>query len=461
MGVFVFGAIAVIVWLTPAKPRVGPWKLSDGSELSLAGVTHGRTNTMRYGNKFADYLYPILTPALRRKFNCQVATAPNFASNSVVLWFWAKGIGKWPYMPPRGGFPVPSYRPQSGYAIVTVDENGMESAAPLTGQFAWGSGSNLLESQVLLDYPRRSREIKVRIYEKSMQNGLGTNLGEFTIPNPFPTNYPVWEAKTAPVSIEANGLNISVTKFETGIPAGKEFMAGQQAKFLTHAEMIVSNSQGPLEWHVRTAQARSATGENRYTGARTRTYSRYDLDPPLKNASRTVLDFSGTCWLQESAWKLILELERVTNFPPEEVWTIKNVKIPEWNAVNELDLKTNIGGTTIEFLGLSSANSSWGGMRNIPSSPPDHEILVRNPLRSSDAHLSIASVQDDQGRKVDFRIHTSDVYMGGSYSNNPGLTQCFELTIPDGAKSVDVNLAFPKSRFVELLARPTKFGDSQ
>ena len=35
-------AALAALWLPPAKPRAGPWRLADGSELPLAGVTYGQ-----------------------------------------------------------------------------------------------------------------------------------------------------------------------------------------------------------------------------------------------------------------------------------------------------------------------------------------------------------------------------------------------------------------------------------
>src|ERR1700722_4309243 len=217
VGILALAGVFATILLTPAKPKAATWKLSDGSELSLAGVTQGKNQTMRYGNRFADYLYPVLTPALRKKFKCQVATLPNITTNSVTVWFWNKGSYLTP-SPRRTGSPFVNFRTQGNYTIIAVDENGMESASPMTGSWAWWSGSNLLEAATLPEFPRRSREIKLRIYNKGSPNGLGERVGEFTIPNPLSTNYPVWAGGLPPVTVETNGLSVSLTKFEAGIP---------------------------------------------------------------------------------------------------------------------------------------------------------------------------------------------------------------------------------------------------
>ena len=66
-GLLVVAAVFAAILLMPAKPKAGPWKLSDGSEISLVGVTHGTNHAMRYGKRFVDYLYPLLTPFITAK----------------------------------------------------------------------------------------------------------------------------------------------------------------------------------------------------------------------------------------------------------------------------------------------------------------------------------------------------------------------------------------------------------
>ena len=469
VGMLALVAVFAAILLMPAKPKSAVWKLPNGtSELSLAGVTHGtKIKRCSYGNRLADYLYPVLTPALRKKFNCQVAAVPNVATNSVTLWFWNKGSRLTP-SPRRTGSPFLNFRTQGSYAVVAVDENGMESASPPTGSWAWWSTSNLLEAAMLPEFPRRSREIKLRIYNKaSPGSGFGELIGEFMIPNPVSTNYPVWAGAIAPVTVETNGLSVSLTKFEAGVPAGGNYMVSGHANSLTRAQVTVFTSQGPLEWHVLSAQAKSATGEHRYAYSVIRPPGLLDMDwaplPPTRDTSWAVLNFPGTCWLQEPAWKIAIELERMTNFPPEEVWTITGVNIPKLGQINELDLKTNINGGNIEFVGLSADNANWGSGQFLISHSPDYEIKVRSPMRASDKHLQIVGIRDDQGSAVAFTPFQTEVAFTGSYSNNPAVEQSFSLNIPLGAKTIDVKLAYPKSQFVELDAarKPTKAGEHQ
>src|ERR1700734_2922263 len=94
--------VAMFAWIMPRNHRPGPWRLADGSELSLAGVTYGKNHAMRFGNRIVDYLYPILTPALRTKLGCKVSTLSTPDTNAIVVWLWEKGS------PPASAGAIPS-----------------------------------------------------------------------------------------------------------------------------------------------------------------------------------------------------------------------------------------------------------------------------------------------------------------------------------------------------------------
>lgn len=460
------GGVFAVILLTPSKPQQGTWKLADGSQLSLAGVTHGKTQTMRYGHRFADYLYPILTPALRKKFNCQVASLPGAVSNSLTLWFWNKG-GPTTLATGPGARMTPLYvGGRAGYSIVAVDENGMESSDFFGRASGWSVGSNLLQCWALPDFPRRSREIKVRIYNRSSQNEREEMAAEFTIPNPLATNYPAWQAGPLPVTVETNGLSVSLTKFEVGVRNSWATGPSWHGKTSTRAEIKLSDPLLPLEWEVHSAKAESATGESHwFTLTRSAPGGPWFTDPgatpaTAKNTLSTVFEAYGTCWLQEPAWKVIVELTRTTNFPAEELYTFKGVKIPEKNELNELNVKTNINGNPFELVGLST-EYNWGSMQTTSQYPHRHELKVRSPIGSSGPRLKIAGIRDDQGRNVGFSTYGARVNFQGSYSNRPAIEQSYSLEIPGGAKTIDVTLAYPTSLFVELLAKPTKAGDDK
>ena len=83
------------------------------------------------------------------------------------------------------------------------------------------------------------------------------------------------------------------------------------------------------------------------------------------------------------------------------------------------------------------------------------QISVRGPLPASDIHIEIVEIKDDFGRKVAFLWDAGTPSTGGRGATIRELVQSFPITIPEGAKTLDVTLAYTKSVFVEFMARPT------
>ena len=150
----VFGC-AVLIFHKPVQT----WRLPDGSELSLAKVTYGKKHEMAYGNRWRDFLYPVLPAGLRTKLGCNGVTRTT-ADPAVVVWFWLKNHPS-PGIPPSG---LPSPTPQ--YHLMIVDENGNESRFPF-GEIGLGSGQYISTRGLELDnwnFSAHSETIKIRIY---------------------------------------------------------------------------------------------------------------------------------------------------------------------------------------------------------------------------------------------------------------------------------------------------------
>jgi hypothetical protein len=163
-----FGCVVALM----RKPAAQTWRLPDGSELSLAKVTYGKTHEMRSGNGWRDYLFPVLPASLRAKLGCNGVTLIT-GDPTVVVWFWLKN------QPPPGillsGLPSTT----RSYHLVVVDEN---------GEIGVGSGQFNSTPELELDnwsFSTRSKEIKIRIYAPTDENETrGQLVAEIKIPNP-------------------------------------------------------------------------------------------------------------------------------------------------------------------------------------------------------------------------------------------------------------------------------------
>ena len=75
-------------------------------------------------------------------------------------------------------------------------------------------------------------------------------MGGSPFPNPTPTNYPVWEGKTAPLTIETNNLSVTLAKFEVGATPNGPLMGGMLATVITRAKVEISEEPGPARMGI-------------------------------------------------------------------------------------------------------------------------------------------------------------------------------------------------------------------
>jgi hypothetical protein len=425
--VLAFAVIIAFVWLMPAKPRAGPWRLADGSELSLAGVTYGKKHTMRYGDRISDYLYPILPPALRKKFGCKVATITPANSNGVVVWLWEKeapGMSKTNAM--------------RQYVITTTDGVGNESDFLLMPNASIRAHTGLLEGWELFEFPRRSDKIGIRIY---CLTNLQEPVGELRIPNRTTTNYPVWTSNPLPATVKSNDLEISLVRFETGL-SKEGTRSVTSAGFKITKNQILSN-----DWIVWRVSANSGSGE------RYETFNPYCIYS-TSNEQEFLANFEAPLWPEEMAWKLKAEIWRTGDYPAQERWTSKGITIPKEGQNLEINLTTNIYGSEIQMVSISGwkvkTNRFNGELQLI--SPV---LKVRSPLPAAETELKLAEVRDDRGAEVGFQLIGRNFSTGGRGATIRELDEEYELSVLEGTKTLDVTLVYTKIVAVEFIARPT------
>lgn len=319
-----FGCVVALM----RKQAAQTWRLPDGSEWSLAKVTYGKKHEMMYDNRWEDYLYPVLPASWRLKLGCRVATMAT-DPNGVVVWIWRKNV------PQAQGPSAPHVI--RAYYLAVVDKNGLES------ELEWEpSGRHLSPSGAELDLWRlRGRpaqgEITIRVYVprwKNDRDGLRPQrVAEFKISNPKSSATPAWTPETLPATRKTNGLEVSLLKLETGLNAKEVRMnwTGLEGKAFTRGRFNIRDRGQPSEaWDVTQITAIAASGEVRSP------VSHYHQ----RHNDEYYYSLEGALWLEP--WKLKVEISRNTNFPPEELWVVKNLPVPSAGKVNEFHAKTNI-----------------------------------------------------------------------------------------------------------------------
>jgi hypothetical protein len=425
-------AVVLAGWLPARRHEALPkFRLPDGSELALVKVTQGKKHEVRYGNRWQDYLSPVLPAAVQGRLGSKVASLTPANSNAIVLWLWRREI--------------PFTKTPVDYFLTVVDTNGCESAILYNSSCSYSTSPDSdLRGWELKNYPRRGAGMGIRIYVKKTESQF-VRVAGFNIPDRSPMKTPVWPPESLPVTKRTNELEITLLSLETGLTAERAGLSSKIAgakSFSQAVFSVVEDGKPALNWALAGLKAGAPSGDEIEPGN-----SRISAGP-----GRQEFSFTGPLWLDEPAWKLKVELARSADYPAEELWIIKGVPVPKFGGVTEVNAKTNIYGAEIEFAGLSGSNArlppDWVGTRLHAT------IHARSPLPMSDTHLKLVEVRDDQKRKITQLEMSSTSSYAGRGATLRETDYGFGVDLPADAKTLDITFAFTRSRFVEFLAKP-------
>jgi len=429
--VFLVVAMAAgLLWFAHNSPRRA-WPLPDGSVLSLGQVTFGTNHLFRYGNRWQDFLYPIVPRSWRNKFHFKVATLTSERSDSVVVWLQrsTKMVEK------QFAGPQP-------FRLAVLDEHGLESS-PLDGS---GSISILTPGRDIIglelhDYPHQTRHIGIRIYSQDPFRAL---IGEFTFRNDTKKDYTVWHPEPLPASRRANDFEVTLLKLESGtdreLPSPQEATAPTAA--LSRAEFVFQEKNLPSQnWSVTRIFATSAAGERRGSLA------------GHWWGGIHIVDFQDPLWLDEPAWKLRVGVSRSTNYPPGQIWKIMGVPVPRTRQLVGGGAITNMYQAELEFLGLSAPGAAL---------PSRHVAVdgrwnahVRTPYPVDELRLSLIEVRDQLGHVGQLRGVRSVMSDGGRGITPREMLYGFGFDLPEAAETLDLIFSVSQSLYVEFQARPS------
>ena len=267
------------------------------------------------------------------------------------------------------------------------------------------------------------------------QSGGGAldRVAEFSVTNPWRTLSSAWRAQALPTTQRTNDLELTLLKLTTG-------QTGQESG--TRAEFVMKEAGEPTSfWAVTRIAIRSPWGEYPH-GALGRNWSNFVQ----------LVDLPGALWLDEPAWRLRVEISRWINFRPWETWIIKGVPVPEPGRLIEMRAVTNMCALEIEFMGVSGANAALGEAFTAVGNCAN--VHVRSPYPVTDVHIILADVVDDRGRHALRPASSATLSAGGGGITLKELLQGFAISIPEGAKTLDVTFAVTKSQYFEFFAKP-------
>ncbi|MBI4663954.1 MAG: hypothetical protein HY735_34585 [Verrucomicrobia bacterium] len=378
----------------------------DGTTMTLRQVTFG-TEHYYHGQDLWKRLLALLPRKLAGKLGLR-RSQMIVGRPSLVFWFDRRGNG-----PPNGD-------PQ----LVLCDARGFGVSGGHS-MMRIGPPGNCVEGWNYDYWPRRERTFTLRIYERGLQYPDARLIGEFTVRNPTPDNYPEWHAAPLPQTASEGDLSVTLFDLTAGVgrgsnkwnPAPNPTVSQTRAGF--HVER---NGQTTREWGIVSVEASDATG-NMIT----------DLWSTSSEPDAEFAELQPHPWPAESAWKLRVGFSQRSSFVTSELWTLRGVSLSGPDATDSALRQTNLEGATLQYTG-QARRSGLGG---------DHHFNFRVTPSRPDYRMTLVKAVDDRGQEAKLETWFDS------------RSECtFALRAQTNAMSLDLTLALHRTRYVDFLARP-------
>jgi hypothetical protein len=482
----VMAGVIVLLTAPRAKPQV--WTLPDGSTLKLVKVTWGTNHVCRYGNRVIDYLYPVIPVRFRTNFTFQVATNRAPVPGGMVVWFRRSGLASNAVAQPGPPFTsvggtlsglsssmAQQMRVPARYSLSVVDDYAVESLSISPVKKGVISSASELDSCLVQTYPRRAKSVGLRLYWTApVLNGATSNpvpslLAEFQVPNPAPAILPSWPVESLPATRRTNGLEVSLTALETGLTmdeisqrrlAARGFRGSTgpsrepQRRYAYATFAVRENGRETTNWGPSWLVLSNVFGE-----ARTVPFS------PLAPRGLEPMSISPGLWVEEPAWKLVLDLSRVADFPPAELWTVRGLAVSGAGQPIGPSFTTNLIGVEVSFNIVGGGSGRGFSMLADPVGPSQRYVSTGSAVQLSlsvqapnSVRVFILELKDDQGRNWRSGGGSSSG-TGPRGGSAPRLTQqTFRYSVPPETKTFDVTLAVTAKLPFEFCVKPTLAG---
>jgi hypothetical protein len=405
------------VWLLRVRePRNAPITLSDGTVLVFRGATYGTVHEYHGGGwrgRMAGWLPERMAKRIRQGGSIVTTYQP-----SLTVWFERTRLS--------------SQTAPVAIELVLGTGTSFSWAEKTHGLSSGLPGGATIEGVGWTTFPRRGRTITLRLYDGGVNRPDRRQAGEFTFANPAITNPPGWQPEPLPATRRVEDFDVTLKEFITGVDrshGGALRPAARPTESGVHARLGISRSgQDVSDWHPSSAELSDATGNQvrstRWTGLQ-------------KAPGDYSLNFTPSLWTDERAWKLRLELSRWTNFPPDEVWTVRGVPVGATDLKTNPAFRTNLQGAVLQLEGAPERATR----------PGQHEatLTVNVSPHRRDYRLTLVTVFDEQGREAKS--------WGPSLA---GASHTFYLHFATNAHRLDVTLALHRSRYVEFLVAPKR-----
>lgn len=423
--IMLFIGLVVLQVASSMKPRAAQVAtLPDGSTLRLEAVSYGKEH-FRPG----VWWHPLarrLPADWQRKLKVDAGPAMSTREPSLGVWLsWDK-----------------SGATSSGWwDFGLVDEQGVEAPTRSTSNHSYSrSGQPEARGYAFTAFPRRGSSMILRVYQRDSRGGRQL-AASFNLSNPARGNYPEWRLVSAPASVKRGDLEISFKQLLVGVSYDTKPTAPKQGEEAWARADFDVKERGVRSdvWFPDGIEMEDATGNK----------LRQNSWSSGAQGGAAHLRWQPYLWPSEAAWKIRVEFLRNHEkavFSTNELIVVAGLALPAVDGVTELNLSTNRLGHAVRVLGLAHGRGKFGNQNSRMSNVGVNLEVGVSPELGTSKRLTVLSVRDDQGRKVEGRGHgRSD----GSYS--------FGYEPKPDAMSLDFTLAVQEVVTAEFLVKPELF----
>lgn len=418
IGLAVIALIAAVTyWMM--RPQV--ITLKDGARLTLVGVSYGKHHVFK-GVKTT-------------RSHHRGSTTFDTTNDALVVWIKAEHkSSQW-----------------FNYQLLVYDRAGTACVGAMQSRSTPVRNGVDIQGFVIDAFPRRDRQIILRVVPWGNGGELEPAKGEFVISNPGPRSFPQWQPDPMPDTQSDGDLDVTLTGFTNN---ARSFMYGNQSRSMKDPRdravqltfetkqngMVVTNWQ-PVHVITSDATGNSIPNLNWMQGR----------DAP----GAVSMTYQWGLWPTEQAWKLRVEMSRTSGFSNDEIWAVSNVPVKKgswqdlWNMgppgtrnKSTAFAETNLRGIHLKIFPATEINQNFG--MNQQRMGGIH--VSADPDLPEGFRLFLAGVTDEQGHK----LQTYGLPPGGGGGN-----YIFQLPDLHNAKTLNLTLALHQSRFVEFLVKLT------
>jgi hypothetical protein len=430
-GAFALVTVLAIVGLAAWIYRAGATRfpiqetvLTNGITLRLVSVQYGLSHTDPFLPPWQQWASRLPERWTRRMGLNLPAKLGAMGSNATLsVWLSAS---KTPGFPNQPGYGVLVGDDDWNFAGLARETSPIVGTTPLIAHY---------EGQCIPVFPRRSKELRIRIYDTPWGNGR--LLHEFRIPNParVSTNEVApWVAEPLPQSRKSGDLEATMVALQVW-PSSHGVTFGDLAWHQVRLEFtFTQGGQQTTNWVASHVRLSDATG-NAAAGT----------GPHSWSMDRSYLVFSRWPLPLGEAWQMEVEFCQRHGFATNELWEVR--KVPIGNATTALIPMTNrMSGTEVWITALQ--NSDINAFRHLGLRGVDLDVGAGSPPDGRRWHLTIAKAIDSTGRDV-----TANQWTESGFENN----RQFHFNVSTNATSLDLWLAYVPGRTMEFTAQPTRY----